>query len=184
MSRIYKAEGIIVKRKNLGEADKIITIMTRDYGKLRVIAKGVRKINSRRSGHLEVFSQANFTLYKGKTFDSVSEVIGIDRYIFPRDQLSKLSFAYYVCELIDVLLPDKQEQPDVYELLERAFQEIALAADDHSCDDCVSLFALDLLRLLGFLPFNQTVPRGNIHQYVESITERTLKTPKFIQRVG
>lgn len=184
MSRLYKTEGIIIKRKNFGEADRFITIMTKEYGKLRVIAKGVRKITSRRSGHLEVFCQAKFTLYQGKTFDSISEVVGINRYRFPREQLPKISFAYYLCELIDVLLPDKQEHEDAYQLLETAFVNITLCKSDKDCDECVSMFALDLLRVLGFLPFDKTVPKGNIHHYIESITERTLKTPKFIQKVS
>jgi DNA repair protein RecO (recombination protein O) len=184
MSRLYKTEGIIIKRKNFGEADRIITIMTRDFGKLRVLAKGVRKITSRRSGHLEVFGHATFNLYQGKTFDSVSEVTTIESYIFPRDQLSKVSFAYYICELIDVLILDKQEQSEAYDLLESAFYTISQAESDQACDECVSDFALNLLKILGFIPFDKSIPKGNIQQYVESITERTLKTPKFIQKVG
>ncbi|PIZ97846.1 MAG: DNA repair protein RecO, partial [Candidatus Levybacteria bacterium CG_4_10_14_0_2_um_filter_35_8] len=52
----YKTEGIVIKRRNLGEADKILTIFTKRYGKIQVKAPGIRKINSRRSPHVELLN--------------------------------------------------------------------------------------------------------------------------------
>lgn len=181
--RIFKTEGIIIKRKNFGEADKIITVMSKDYGKLTVLAKGIRKISSRRSGHLEVFGQAQFTLYQGKTFDSVTEVTRIQRFQLPYNDLSKVSYAYYMCELTDLLLPERQEHEEVYHLLEERFSSLCHTTTHQESEEEVSVYALQLLRMLGFLPEHQDIPQGNIHTFIESIVERKLKTPKFIEKV-
>ena len=64
MSRAYKTEAIIIKRRNFGEADRILTILTKNYGKIQVRAPGVRKITSRRSSHIELLNFSSLTLYR------------------------------------------------------------------------------------------------------------------------
>lgn len=181
--KLYKTEGIVIKRKNIGEADRILTVMTRDHGKLKVIAKGIRRIRSRRSGHVEVFCQSRFTLYQGRTFDSVTEVSRLSIYDFPHDNLQKVSYAYYLCELTDLLIPERQEMFQAYNLLEGSFYALCKTQTDAESDAVVSKFAIELLRELGFLPHNNVIPRGNIYSFIESIVERKLKTPKFIEKV-
>jgi DNA repair protein RecO (recombination protein O) len=76
-SRVYVAEGIVLKRRNVGEADRILTVFTKKYGKIRVIAKGVRRITSRRAGHIEVFTRVILTLHSYKNMDIVTEAQAI-----------------------------------------------------------------------------------------------------------
>src|SRR3990167_3836469 len=78
--RIYKAQGIILARKNVGEADRVLTVFTNEYGKVRVIAKGIRRINSRRSPHLEVFNHVGLMIRHGKAMDSVTEAETIESF--------------------------------------------------------------------------------------------------------
>src|SRR5260221_14392220 len=78
-SRVYTAESIVLKRRNVGEADRILTIFTKRFGKMRVIAKGVRRITSRRAGHIEVFSHVVLTLHAYKNMDIVSKAAAITR---------------------------------------------------------------------------------------------------------
>ena len=61
--RNFKTEGIIIKRRDYGEADRILTVMTREYGKLKIKAKGVRKITSRRSAHIELLNHTVFYIF-------------------------------------------------------------------------------------------------------------------------
>jgi len=70
MSRSYKAEGIILKRINFSEADKILTIFTKRHGKVRAIAKGVRRLTSRKAGSVELFNQAGLFLLEGNLWIS------------------------------------------------------------------------------------------------------------------
>ena len=78
MHHSFKTEGIILKRMNYGEADRILTIYTLHHGKIRAMAKGVRKLQSRKAGSLELFNHSVLFLIKGKNLDLVTEAQTID----------------------------------------------------------------------------------------------------------
>lgn len=179
-SRVYKVDGIILKRKNVGEADRILTIFTKQYGKLRVIAKGIRKVSSRRAPHLEVFTHISAVVHSGKTFESISEVESLDTYKQLRKDLKRVSLGYYLCELIDSLLPISQEHRDVFTLLLQTLQKIN---DGGNIYKQTKIFTLELLWMLGFLPRNKHLSGQKLQTFIESITERSLKTPPFARRL-
>lgn len=77
MTRSYRDEAIVLHTHKLGEADRIITLLTREHGQVRAVAKGVRKTNSRFGAHLEPFSVVDIQLHNGKTFDIVTQVMTI-----------------------------------------------------------------------------------------------------------
>src|SRR5690349_12925667 len=107
--RNIKSEGIIIKRKNLGEADRLITVITPHLGKLTIKATGVRKITSRRSAHIELLNHAALHLYKGKGMHVLTEVKMIDDHSKIKKDFTKVGFAYHLCELVDGLCPEEQE---------------------------------------------------------------------------
>src|SRR3990167_4660571 len=107
--RTYKTEGIIIKRKNFGEADRIITVLTRNHGKIQVKATGVRKIQSRRSSHVELLNHASLFIYKGRgSLPILTEAETIDSFQDIKNDLTKVGFAYHICELIDGLCAENQ----------------------------------------------------------------------------
>lgn len=177
-SRIYTAEGIILKRKNIGETDRIVTVFTRQYGKLRLLAKGVRRVTSRRAPHLEIFTKVNMVIHQGKTLDAVSEVTPIEVFGPIRGDLRRVSIAYFLCELVDSMLAEKQEHEDVYALLSQAFGEIA-KSEGATLYRTSKSFALELLWALGFLPRNKKLHGEALQAFIEDIAERRLKTPRF-----
>jgi recombination protein O len=117
--RNFKTEGIIIKRRNHNEADRILTVMTRDYGKIQVKATGVRKITSRRSAHIELLNHTALHLYKGSGFTVLTEARVIDDFALIKKDFTKIGQAYHVCELVDGLCPDNQENSAVFTLLKR-----------------------------------------------------------------
>lgn len=171
--KLFKAEGIILSRRNIGEADKIITVFTKEYGKIRLIAKGIRRIKSRRAPHLEPFIQCLLVIHKGQTLDSVIEVTPINIFEHIRRDLTKISIAYVYCELVSMLLAEKQEHQDIYVLLVRAF-ETQLPVRE---------FTLELLWALGFLPRTKRLAGAKLQAFVESVTERRLRTPKLVRHL-
>ena len=175
--RVFKARGIILKRKNTGEADRIVTLFTKEHGKLRVIAKGVRKVTSKRAPHLEVFTHVECVVHSGKTLDAVSEVVSLASYPLIRADLSRISVAYYLCELVDSLLPEQQEQDDVYDLLAHSLAQ--LEHPDTNIYGVSRTVTLELLWSLGFLPPQKEMPGKELQAFVESITERKLKSTHF-----
>ena len=76
--RLYRTEAVVLRRQDLGEADRILTIFARGYGKTRVVAKGVRKPASRKAGHVELFMRVDVLLAQGRTLDVVSQAQMLD----------------------------------------------------------------------------------------------------------
>lgn len=180
--KLYKAEGIILSRRNVGEADRILTIFTREYGKVRLIAKGIRRISSRRGPHLEIFTQVHLMIHRGTTMDSVTEATPVDTFEFLRLDLERVSMAYFYCELVSVLLAEHQEHADVYQLLVDTLSN--LSTHTGTLDPMVFReFTLELLWTLGFLPRQKRLQGAKLQSFVENIAERKLRTPKLVRQL-
>jgi DNA repair protein RecO (recombination protein O) len=132
-----------------GEADRILTIMTPQLGKLRVIAKGARKITSRKAGHVELFTRARLLLAHGRTFDIVSQAETIEPYRPLREDLLRGSYAHYLSELIDVFAQEGSEDIALYDLLANG---LAWVAETPEPAIAARYFELRLLTLTGYRP--------------------------------
>ena len=147
--RLYATEAIILRRLDFGEADRILTIMTPEHGKLRVIAKGARKITSRKAGHVELFTRVRLLLARGRNFDIVSQAETVEAYRPVREDLLRSSFAHYFSELIDVFAQEGSEDTALYDLLANGLSWLAEAPDPALA---ARYFELRLLTLTGYRP--------------------------------
>lgn len=179
--RSYKTEAIIIKRRNFNEADRIITILTSDLGKLQVKAQGVRKITSRRSSHIELLNHSELSLYKGSSMSVLVEAQMINGYPDIKNDFEKVGFAYHVCELIDGLCPEGQEYPEVFALLKKTLVRLSQEEDMLLP---VHDFEIELLTILGFW---HKAPEDsktlNTQDFIENILERRLKSQKMFSRL-
>lgn len=177
-SRIFTAEAIVLSRRSSGEADRVLTLFTRQYGKIRVVARGVRKVSSKRAPHVEIFNRIIVTIHKSQTQNTLSEVSPVATYEAIRRDLPRIASAYYLCELVSGLLAMEQEHADVFALLVEAFETLAKVNIDR-----VSVlrdrFAAALLRMLGFLEKGKKPPTASLEGYVEQLLERRLKTVRL-----
>ena len=114
--RVYKTEAIILRQRKLGEADKIITLYTPNYGKLEAVAKGVRRPKSRLAGHLEVLTYTSAMLAQGRNLDVVTQAQAIESFAPLRDDLNRLSRAFYAAELVDRFSPEGAESYHIFQL--------------------------------------------------------------------
>lgn len=178
-ARLYTAEAIILKRRNVGEADRILTLFTKSFGKVRVLARGVRKVSSRRAPHVEVFNRVIATLHKGNAMDTLTEVSPVSSYEAIRSDLHRVGAAYYLCELIDGLLPEQQPHEDVFSLLVDAFDAL-LSVKSERIEILRARFAAALLTKLGYMAFGKKFKDNDIDAYVERILERRLKTVRLV----
>jgi DNA repair protein RecO (recombination protein O) len=147
--RLYRTEAIVLARLNLGEADRIFTLFTPQYGKLRVIAKGVRKSRSRLGPHLEIFTRCQLNLSRGRDLDVVTSAETVDAYPPLRDDLDVLGHASHMVELVARLTEDRQEQPPVYDLLRGSLRLLADGVDPFAV---TRHFEFMLLVTLGYRP--------------------------------
>jgi len=181
---VYTAEGIVLKRKSVGEADRILTVFTRQFGKIRIIAKGVRRITSRRSGHVEVFSHVVLTIHTHKSLDILTEAQAKSRGTVFESDVGRLGYAYCMCELVDQLLPDRQEHEDVFFLLRDGLLSLESSNNQSEWQHLISRFVHDLLRPLGFLSSTHTLRESEIQSYIEDITERKFRTWPLLTVLG
>lgn len=177
--RAYKTEGIILKRTNYGEADRILTVLTKHRGKIKILAKGVRRIKSRRGPNVELFNWVVLFLHKGKNFDLLSEAEVKDGFHPIRRNLYKIGLTYQICELVDGLCPERQENPQVFNLLTETLKNLSV---DERRGKFISNFELAILQELGYWPRHK-LPPIDVEGFIEEILERKLKTPKFLSQI-
>jgi DNA repair protein RecO (recombination protein O) len=115
--RVYRAEAVILRHRKIGEADRILTIFSAEHGKFDVVAKGVRRPASRKSGHLEELSHSSLLLAQGRTLDVVTQCEMLESLAPLRTDLERLSAAVYLAELVDRFSAERQENQAVYYLL-------------------------------------------------------------------
>lgn len=175
--RSFKTEGIVIKRKNYQEADKIITIFSKRHGKIEVKATGVRRITSRRSPHIELLNYSIFSLYQGKLMPILTEVQSLENFSDLKKDLKKIGFAYHICELIDGLCAENQENLEVFNLLDKTLRKLA---KDTDISNLLYEFEVELLRLLGFHTQAKADVRIDTQRIIENILERKLKTRQML----
>lgn len=140
----------MLKRTDHGEADRLLTLFTPDLGKLRANAKGARKPSSRKSGHVELFTHVELMLAKGQQIDVVTQADAIDTFISLRDNLDRLSYAYYLAELVDKFSEEATENKPVFDLLLHALNW--LGEESTHPDLLARFFELRLLQYVGYRP--------------------------------
>lgn len=145
---VYKAEAIVIRRANLGEADRIVTLFTRDQGKIAAVAKGARKPKSRFVGRLELFTHLRVLLGVGRTLDVVSQVEVLDPFASLRDDLSRLSHAAFLAELTDRATADREPAPEIFRALRTALELMR----EGDAEIAAMWFAARLLVLTGYAP--------------------------------
>ena len=120
--RRYTTEAIVLSRFDLGEADRVLTLITPGIGKLKAIAKGIRRPTSRLGGSLEPFAELSLLLARGRTFDVVTEVKVGHAWLGLRDSLESAATAWYLAELADRSLEERHAAEPLYLLLRRAYE--------------------------------------------------------------
>jgi hypothetical protein len=141
----YTTEGIVLKRKDFGEADKVITLWTQRFGKISIIAKGVRRITSRRAGNVELLNRVKVYLYKGKNY-TLTEAEALETFENVKSNLTLSSAAFHIVELMDRLTVEDQPNSVVYSLLVATLQLL----DRNPRQIFIRAFEVKLLSLLGF----------------------------------
>lgn len=127
--RLYKVEGIVLRRRNLGEADRLVTILSRDRGKMTLVARGARRPRSRLGGRLEPPTRFRALVVEGRSLDVISQVEVLDAHARLRDGLERMGATAVVLELADRALADRHPHPEVYRLLVDALGLLRAGAD-------------------------------------------------------
>ena len=146
----YLADAVVLRRVDYGEADRILTLLTREYGKLAAIAKGSRRAKSRSAGSLDLFARSRMMLAKGRNLDVVAQVErrGDVRHIV--GDLQRTAYACLVAEVIDKVLEDRHPVDDVFDLVVITLDRLNQVERSPRADN--AWFLMRILDLLGYQP--------------------------------
>ncbi|MGI8878831.1 MAG: DNA repair protein RecO [Candidatus Limnocylindria bacterium] len=148
-SRTYRAEAIVLKTLDFGEADRILTLLTRHFGKVSVVAKGIRRPTSRLSGHAEPLAHATFQMARGRELDVLTGAESRAAFRTLRDDLGSIAAGWYVAELADRFTADHAPAAPVFDLVETALRHLEAG---HPASLVCRWFDLHLLDRSGFRP--------------------------------
>lgn len=151
-ARLYKTEAIVLRSMDLGEADRVLTVLTPRHGKLRVIAKGIRRPRSRLGGGLEPLTDVQLVLAVGRTFDVVTGIALEDPHLGLRNDLHSTAAAWYVAELADRFCEGSADSHGAFVLLAQALTALDAPTVDVSRELVARWFELHLLDAMGFRP--------------------------------
>ena len=171
INRTYSSEGFVIGRKKFGEADRILVLFTKDFGKISLIAKGVRKLTSRKRGGIEIFSYVRFSAIKGRSLDMLSEVQVVDSFEKIRRNLNKVSLGYYFCEVIGRITREDEKHSEVFDIVKEALVSLGT---QKQLKRLRLEFVRDVITCLGFWPKGRRM--DNPDAVLESITERKMNS--------
>lgn len=126
---LYRDQGVVLRTIRLGEADRIVTFVTRGHGKVRAVAKGVRKTKSRFGARLEPLSHVSLLFYEGRELDIVTQAETLDHFRAVREDLDRVGRAVSMLEAVDQVAQEREPSPRLYQLLVGGLR--ALAASDN-----------------------------------------------------
>jgi DNA repair protein RecO (recombination protein O) len=147
--RSFRVEAIVLRHQDWGEADRLLVLFTRQAGKLRAVAKGVRKLRSRKAGHLEPFTRASLQLAKGRDLPIVTQAEALDLYMPVREDLGLYGYASYAVELLDRFTYEEGENLAMFRLLRDTLSRLAKGENPPFA---LRYYELRLLELLGYRP--------------------------------
>jgi len=148
--RSFRVEAVVLRHAEWGEADRLLTLYTRERGKVRALAKGARKVRSRKAGHLEPFTRVTLQLARGRDLLLITQADTRQAYLPLRADLVKTAVASYVVELLDrFTYEEESENTALFRLLTETLERVADEADPFLA---VRYYEMRLLDYLGFRP--------------------------------
>lgn len=160
--KYFDCRGYILKSNSLGEVDKIFTIFTIEYGKLRVVARGVKKPSSKLSGLLQPFNLLQFQLTKGKNLDIIIGTQSLISNVQLYNSQEKLEAAYYFTELCSNLLADEQVNKSAFNLYKQSIEQLQT---EKNYLLLIQYFGLRFLKTIGSQP-NLSNAKPNSKNYL------------------
>lgn len=115
--KTYRAEAIVLRRTDFGESDRLLTLFSRERGKVRAIAKGARKPQSRKTGHVELYMRTRFLIAEGRDLDIITQADLVESYQGLREDLIRTTYAAYIVELLDRFTAEEDKNLALYDLL-------------------------------------------------------------------
>jgi DNA repair protein RecO (recombination protein O) len=181
---VYKTEGIILKKAELSDTDRLLTVYTEKFGKILVRAKGVGKKESKLKSLIEPFNIYEFLLARSKNIDVLANSYPIKEFLYLRQNLESLALAIYFAELVDKLVVAPEQDENIWLLLVRAFEVL-----DQKREDLPKLKEAFEKKLLVYLGHPSFAIRGKATErekqnYLQSLAGDEIKSERFLRSLS
>lgn len=174
--KFLKDKGFVIKRVSFGESDRFITLYTQNNGKIELVAKGVKKITSRRSSHIEPFNILSFQAVHGHKDYILTEVELVKSSSSLKKTLEGYASVFRMCELIERLCPYGERNTQVFDVVMSLLDE----QDSRSIEEKMFIAQTQLLSSLGYWDSRKTfISATALTRFIENIMERQMKTDQF-----
>lgn len=147
--RIYRVSGVVIRQRELAEADRILVLYTGERGKLSAVAKGIRRARSKLAASLQLFTHAEIQLAAGRTLEVVTQARAADTFYNLRNNMARYAHASYVAELLDAVTEEGLADPPLFELLVATLSALDQGGEPTTL---IRAFELKLLGRLGYGP--------------------------------
>jgi len=177
MSHSFKTEAIVLKRTNTGETDRIVTLLSKDHGKIVCVAKGVRKLKSSNRAILEPGNLAQIFLIETKSLPILTQSKLIKEADSVRKSLTGISQLSQILEIFDRLFVENYIEPETSQLAFAIHQELL---SNNKNNSKIKLMLHNLIKNLGYQDIKDTA-YSNVLDYVAEITEKKMKSFDFLK---
>lgn len=172
--RSYSSEAFVLSRKKFGEADRILVVFSKDFGKLHLLAKGIRKPKSRKRGHLEVFTRIKYSVSRTHGMELITEAETVDSYEAIRKDLKKVAVSFFIMEVVDKLIREDEKHDLLYELVRRTLTDIGKSRNLKKIREH---FIEETLITLGFWPLGRELAEPD--KVLEEILEKRVNSRRI-----
>ncbi len=148
-STVYRADAIVLRHNDLGDADRVLTLLTLEHGKLRATARGARKMKSRLGGHLEPLMRTSVQIARGRTLDIITQAQAVEVFHTAREDFITLLHGLHMAELADGFTAEQEPQRELFILLLESLRRLDAG---HRPDSLARAFELQVLGWAGFQP--------------------------------
>ena len=149
----YRTQGIFLKKEDRGEADQLFTIFTKDYGKLEVLGRAIRKIKSKLRSGAELFYLSEIEFIQGKSYKTLTDAISIDKFKNLRENHQKLGIAYKIADTLNSFTAPEEQDEKIWQLILATFREIGnWKIENQKLEIIYYYFLWKLFDFLGYAP--------------------------------
>ena len=148
-STIFETKAVVIRHMPLGEADRLVTFFSEKLGKVRAIARGVRRYKSKMSGHLDTLNLVTISVGKGKGIDVITDVETLDDYSKIKGDLKNISMATYLSELVESVSIEDSSNEELFNIFVSTLSKLP---DLDTYDEVLRYFEIKLLEYSGFAP--------------------------------
>lgn len=182
MNRSYRVEALVIKKSKIRESDSQLTFITSQRGKIVVVARGLRKITSRKAPFLDLFNHLFVYLSYGRNYDIISDIEPINSFPNIRKDLLRVACAFKLSELVIRLLPEKENHLTVFNRLLSDFINLNKYGPLNE-KEIVRDFGNFLLSELGYKEKNNNLSDKNLDSFLEEIMEKKINTNDLLEKL-